>query len=145
MNTSVAAYTPKVKTYSTTNILLSRVSIAAGIQILDYYQFWKEAASLFKFKLDHNSITMLQVNNNNNNNKRRVVTASMDGKKRRSKHKYEKLNDAHKNHLDGFKDGSMKLGWLSPPPSGSWKNGSKPSWNFTRYVSMFILPPPLLY
>ena len=48
---------------------------------------------------------MLQVNNNNNNNKRRVVTASMDGKKRRSKHKYEKLNDAHKTQLHGFKDG----------------------------------------
>ena len=102
MNTSVAAYTPKGKICVTTNSLLSRVSIVTGIQILSYDQFWKEVAPSFEFELDPNRIAVLQANDNNKD-KRRAVTAIMDGKKRQSKYKNEKLNNVHKTQLDGFK------------------------------------------
>ena len=45
MNTSVSTFAPKSKTYSMTNSLLTRVSIAAGISIAGHEQFWINVAT----------------------------------------------------------------------------------------------------
>ena len=54
LNNSVAAYAPKSRTYSLTNSLLCRVSIAAGISILGYEMFWDEVFMVFGIDLDSN-------------------------------------------------------------------------------------------
>lgn len=41
MNTGVASYAPKNVTYSTTDSLETRVTVAAGIHIVRYANFWK--------------------------------------------------------------------------------------------------------
>ena len=80
MNTPVASCAPKGKHHSTTNSIIYRVSIAAGIHILHYEQFLKEIASLFEFELYPNIIAILQASDKKKG-KRRAIPASMDDKK----------------------------------------------------------------
>ena len=54
LNNSVAAYAPKNKTFSLTNSLQCRVSIAAGVQILGYEDFWSQVFISFGLDLDSN-------------------------------------------------------------------------------------------
>ena len=51
MNTSVAKYAPKVKSYSS---LQTRVAIAAGIHNVGKHKFWKRAFHIFNIPLDSN-------------------------------------------------------------------------------------------
>lgn len=59
MNTSVAASAPKIKHYSTTNILLTRVGIAGGCQVLGHATFWSMVCDGFDFKIDFNLFSIL--------------------------------------------------------------------------------------
>ena len=72
MNTSVASYAPKGKTYSLTNSLLCRVSIAAGVSNLGYERFWKDIASSFDIELDGNITTILKLRVEQNKNRKKV-------------------------------------------------------------------------
>ena len=60
MNISASAFAPKVKTYSMTNSLITRVSIAAGILIAGHEQFWKNVATKLEFTFDANFMSMLR-------------------------------------------------------------------------------------
>ena len=42
MNTSIASYAPKTKTYSTTMSLHNRVKMAAAIQIVGEFEYWNK-------------------------------------------------------------------------------------------------------
>ena len=59
MNTSVAAFAPKGKTYSMTNSLLTRVSIAAGISIAGHERFWINVAAELDFTFDAKCLSHL--------------------------------------------------------------------------------------
>ena len=54
LNNSVATYAPKSKTYSLTNSLHCRVSIAAGLQIIGYEAFWYCVFHSFGIDFDKN-------------------------------------------------------------------------------------------
>ena len=54
MKQSVAAYTPKGKTYSLINSLDTRVAIAGGIQIFRYVKFWEHVFDKFDIDIDAN-------------------------------------------------------------------------------------------
>lgn len=65
MNTSVALYAPKNKTYSTIKSLDDRVVIAAGIQILGSTDFWIWIFTAFVLDMDDNLLISLQQRDNN--------------------------------------------------------------------------------
>ena len=54
MNHSVSAFTPKSKTYSKTESLETRVTIAASVQILGYEGFWEAIYQDFGVTVDAN-------------------------------------------------------------------------------------------
>ena len=101
LNTSVAAFAPKGKTYSMTNSLLARVSIAAGVSIAGHEKFWKNVAAELEFTFDDNFISQLKACNGNKQ-KSRVFQRSKEGKTRRSQTKYKKQNEVHKTQLDVY-------------------------------------------
>ena len=101
---SVAALAPKGKTYSMTNSLLARVSIAAGVSNAGHEQFWKNVAAELEFTFDSNFISQLKYRDRKKV-KARVVQRTKEGKKKRSQAKYAKQNDAHKTQLDSYKEG----------------------------------------
>ena len=104
MNTSVAAFAPKGKTYSMMNNLLTRVSIAARISIAGHEQFWINVATELGFTFDANFLSHLK-SRDRKKKKSRVVQWSIDGKKRRSQLKYSKQSEAHKTQLYAYKQG----------------------------------------
>lgn len=64
MNTTVAAYVPKNKTYSTTHSLDTRVAIAGGVQILGYSSFWLCFINKFSIDVYTNLLKCIEERNN---------------------------------------------------------------------------------
>ena len=106
MNTSVSAFAPKGKTYSRTNSLVTRVSIAAGISIAGHDQFWKNFGTELDFTFDANFMSMLR-SRDRKKESARLVQRSKAGKSRRSQGKTAKQNDVHKTQLDAYKEGTF--------------------------------------
>jgi len=104
MNTSVSAYAPKNKTYSMTQSLDTRVAIAAGVQILGYYQFWKRIFSEFDTEVDANLGAILQ-RRDIIKGKKSLSEGSIEGKKRKADGKYTKFEKAQKEALDSHSAG----------------------------------------
>ena len=65
MNTSVAAFAPKGKTYTMTNSHLNRVSIAAGISIAGHKQLWINDATKLEFTCAANFLSYLKLRDRN--------------------------------------------------------------------------------
>ena len=59
LNMSVSSYVPKVKHYSGTDSLLSRVSIVVGCQVVRYAAFWTQICSSLGFDIDYNLISVM--------------------------------------------------------------------------------------
>ena len=93
MNQSVAAYAPKGKTYSLTNSLDTRVSIAGSIQIVGYYSFWDQVFHKLNIDMDPNLRKHLQ-SRDIIKKKKSKQQKTKEGKKLRGEKKYEKLNKA---------------------------------------------------
>ena len=104
MNTSVAALAPKNKTYSTSDSLTTRVSIAAGCQIAGFATFWSTCCTTLGFEIDPYLLSILQARDRIKK-KKNVRSGTIKGKMMRSGHKYDKYNSAFKKQRDGHKQG----------------------------------------
>ena len=60
MNTSIFALTPKHKTYSMTNSLLTRLSIDARLKISGHKNFWENVAASLEFIWDTKFLSTLR-------------------------------------------------------------------------------------
>ena len=106
MNTSVAALAPKTKHYCTTNSLLTRVGISAACQILGHATFWSLICTTFDFEMDPNLLAVLRQRDTRKRQKN-VRQGTIEGKRKRSSNKHEKINKEHKAYMDGYKDGCL--------------------------------------
>ena len=92
MNQSVASYAHTGKTYSLTDSLDTRVCIAGGIQILEYFGFWLLMFSSFGIELDDNLCKHLE-SRDTAKVKKSVRQRSIEGKLWGGK-KYDKVRVA---------------------------------------------------
>ena len=106
MNTSVASLAPKTKHYCTTNSLLTRVGIAAACQILGHAEFWSKVCLSMDFTIDANLLSLL-LQRDKHKQKKSIRQSTIDGKRKRSSKKHEKINKEHKQFMDGYKAGCM--------------------------------------
>ena len=104
MNTSVFTLAPKHKTFSMKNILLTRASITAGLQIAGHEKFWENVATSLEFTRDTNFLSTLQ-SRDMKKKRARIVQRSKGGKIRLSQTKYKKQSSAHNTRIDGYKEG----------------------------------------
>ena len=104
MNTSVASFAPKNKTYSKTESLDARVAIAAGIQILGYENFWAEIYDEFGLDMDDNLRQFFR-KLQNKKDKKREVSESNEGKSRRSRRRHDKLKQELQRDMQDQKKG----------------------------------------
>ena len=99
MNQSVATYAPNDKTYSLTNSLGTRVSIAGSIQIVGYYTFWDQVFCKLNIDMDPNIRKHLQLRNRIKKKKSKKQKTT-EGKKVRGEKKYKKLNKSTEDWLE---------------------------------------------
>ena len=104
MNTSVAAFAPKGKTYSLTASLDTRVAIAGAIQVVGYFNFWKQVFDEFGITMDVNLRLHLETRDKVKGSKR-AVSKTIKGKKARSEQKYSKYNKSAADYLKSMKNG----------------------------------------
>ena len=106
MNTSAASLAPKTKHYCTTNSLLTRVGISAACQIIGHATFWSTICTAFDFDIDLNLLAVLR-QRDTHKRKKNVRQGTIEGKRKRSTNKHEKINKEHKAYMDGYKDGCL--------------------------------------
>ena len=104
MNTYVAAFAPKGKTYSLTASLDTRVAIAGAIQVVGYFNFWKQVFDEFGITMDVNLRLHLETRDRVKG-KKRAVSKTMKRKRARSKQKYSKYNKSAADYLKSMKAG----------------------------------------
>ena len=104
MNTSVTAFVPKGKTYLLTASLDTRVGIAGAIQVVGYFDFWKQVFDEFGITMDVNLRLHLETRDRVKG-KKRAVSKTMKGKRARSEQKYSKYNRSAADYLKSMKAG----------------------------------------
>ena len=103
LNKSVSSYAPKDRTFCSTKSLMTRVSIAAGVQVQGYHIFWNEVFSNLNLDLNRNLSGHLEKLDKNKETRKRI-SATKEGKIRRSKSRYDKLSQAHRQDIDAQKN-----------------------------------------
>ena len=104
MNTSVTAFVPKGKTYLLTASLDTRVGIAGAIQVVGYFDFWKQVFDEFGITMDVNLRLHLETREKVKRSKQ-AVSETIKRKKTRSKQKYSKYNKSAADYLKSMKAG----------------------------------------
>ena len=104
MNTSVASSAPKTKHYCATNSLLTRVGIAGASQVIGHAKFWSMVCDEFDFKMDANLLSIL-TQRDEHKRRKNIRQGTLEGKRKRSTKKHEKINAEHKSYMDNYKDG----------------------------------------
>ena len=104
MNTSVVALAPKNKNYSMSASLMTRVAIAAGCQISGFAIFWSTCCIALGFQIDPHLLSILQARDRIKR-KKNVRSGTIEGKMKRSAHKYDKYNSAFKKQRDDHEQG----------------------------------------
>ena len=104
MNQSVAAYAPKGKTFSLTDSLDTRVSIAGSIQIVGYFKFWDQVFRKLNIVMDPNLRKHLQ-SRDRIKKKKSEKQKTKEGNKLRGEKKYEKLNKSTEDWLEQQRTG----------------------------------------
>ena len=84
MNNSVESIAPKGKTYGKTELLDTRVAIAAGVQILGYELFWEQIFDEFGLVFDDNLRNFLRRIQTAKDRKRKSAKTK-EGKSKRSR------------------------------------------------------------
>ena len=92
MNKSVSAFAPKGKTFSRTESLDTRVSVAAGIQVLGYEIFWEKVFDAFELVMD-NKLRLFLRQLQKKKDRKRGKASTTAGKYRRSKRKHDKVKE----------------------------------------------------
>ena len=104
MNTSVASYAPKNKTYSLTDSLQCRVAIAAGVQILGYEKLWEKIFLALGLTFDDNLRSSLQTKDTHKVKKsQRAITKV--GKIARGRARSEKFSAAKREYFEQLRTG----------------------------------------
>ena len=93
-NMYISNYAPKVKYYSGTDLLLARVNIVVGYQAVGYAAFWTQIYSSLGFDIDSNLFSMMSARDEKKR-KAQLRQATLDGKRKRSKSKHNKINKEH--------------------------------------------------
>ena len=96
MNQSVASYAPKNKTYSKSTSLITRVHIAAAIQIIRNSTLWTMVFRTFGLTIDGNLDDILACSKDRKNMRKKARDQSKDGKTICSTTKYKNLAEGHK-------------------------------------------------
>ena len=94
MNHSVSAFALKGKTYSKTESLETRVTIAACIQIVGYEAFWELIYSEFGVTFDGNLRKYLR-NMDKKKKRKGELAQTKEGKSKRSHKRKQKLTEEH--------------------------------------------------
>ena len=104
MNTSVAALAPKNKTYSMLDSLTTQVTIAAGCQISGFATFWSTCCTTLGFDIDPYLLSIIQARDRIKR-KNNMRYGTIEGKMKRSTHKYDTYINAFKKQHDNHKQG----------------------------------------
>ena len=103
-NNSVAALAQKGKHYSSTDSLRTRVGIAGGCQIVGHATFWTMVLNAFDIEMDDGLKAFLD-QRDSHKAKKNIRQGSIEGKRKRSTKKNEKLNREKQEFIDGHKAG----------------------------------------
>ena len=132
MNTSVASAAPKTKHYCATNSLLTRVGIAGASQVIGHAKFWSMVCDEFDFKMDANLLSIL-TQRDEHKRRKNIRQGTLEGKRKRSTKKHEKINAEHKSYMDNYKDGcayqtgiAVAAAKKSLPKAGEWNPEGTP-------------------
>ena len=104
MNNSVAAYAPKVKNFSGTLSLKTRVGIAAGVLALGYFRFWNRVFDALHLDMDSVFATALKARDKKKTQKR-VRQKSPTGKLKRRKTELATIGKSHKEQMEDARTG----------------------------------------
>ena len=86
--------------------LRTRVGISAACQILGHATFWSKIGTALNFVIDHNLLAVLR-QRDTHKRKKNKRQSTIDGKRKRSTNKHEKINKEHKAYMDGYKEGCL--------------------------------------
>ena len=92
MNRSVSSFAPKDRTFCKTMSLQTRVSIAAGVQILGHYHFWSKVLSRLGLTMSVLLETVLKQKHGGNAH-RKLYRQRVDVKRKRRNTEIIKIND----------------------------------------------------
>ena len=104
MNNSVSSYAPKTKNFSGTMSLKTRVGVAAGIQAIGYYGFWKRVFDELDLPLDTAFEHSLKMRDRKKESKRKRQR-STDGKLKQRRKDFAKMDQIHKEQMNDRKTG----------------------------------------
>jgi hypothetical protein len=104
MNNSVAAYAPKIKNFSATISLKTRVGIAAGVLALGYFAFWERVFVALGLDMDAVFGSSLKARDAKKG-KKRTRQKSNKGKLTRRKTDLAKFAEGHKEQMDDARTG----------------------------------------
>ena len=92
MNTAVAKYAPKHKTYATTTSLQNRVNIAVGVQVWGYEKFWVSVFDELKIDVSKQVLKHFR-NQDKTRSKLQLQKKDPKNKLKRAKSKIESIQD----------------------------------------------------
>ena len=105
MNTSVAKYARKGRTYCTTMSLTNRVMLAMGVHNLGYYGFWKLVLESLSIEISPSLKNHLQQKDRKKERKRKYESSSKR-KKKRARYQYEKMTKEIRKQIEDQKRGA---------------------------------------
>ena len=104
MNTSVASYAPKTKTFCKTKSLETRVGIAAGIMIVGYEKLWRMIYDELGLEMDNDLIHSLRLRDSKKNRKA-AGQKTKSGKRKRREGEYARNKEKHAAQMYDMKTG----------------------------------------
>ena len=110
MNRSVSSFAPKDRTFCRTMSLQTRVSIAAGVQILGHYRFWKEVLAAHGIQKMGDSMENLLRNRDRENKYRNEYRKKTDVKKKRKHGENTTINKGIIERKNKISNGTYKSG-----------------------------------
>jgi hypothetical protein len=93
MNTSIASYAPKTKTYSTTMSLHNRVKMAAAIQIVGEFEYWNKIYGALGMEMSEDTAHFNESQDTSKDRAKRR-TEQTDVRRKRQEQFYEKIKKA---------------------------------------------------
>ena len=106
LNNSVQAYVSKIKNFSGTISLKTRVGIAAGVMAVGYHQFWTRVFSELDLEMDTKFTSSLLSRDKKKESKRKKQK-SKEGKVVQRTTYLAKFDQAHKEQMNNSKTGKI--------------------------------------
>ena len=109
MNRSVSSFAPKDRTFCRTMSLQTRVSIAAGVQILGHYEFWNQVLTELGLTMSMSMETILKRRDRANAH-RQLYRRRVDVKRKKRNPDVVKINEGIEERKRKIKDGTYSSG-----------------------------------